>query len=60
MKKIKTLAELVESIIKLHKTSEKEKEENLEFVDINKSIEKMLTAKSRDKNKKLENILISV
>lgn len=57
MKKIKTLSEQVESIIKLNKTSDKETEENLEFIDINKSIEKMLTAKSTEKNKKTANIL---
>ncbi len=57
MKKTKTIPELVENIIKFHKTSEDEEKEQLEFVDINKSIEKMLTAKSRDNNKKIENIL---
>lgn len=57
MKKIKTLSEQVENIIKLNKTSDKETEENLEFIDINKSIEKMLTAKSTEKNKKAANIL---
>ncbi len=57
MKKVKTLSEQVENIIKLNKTSDKETEENLEFIDINKSIEKMLTAKSTEKNKKAVNIL---
>lgn len=57
MKKLKTLSDQVNSIIKLYKTSKQENEENLEFIDINKSIEKMLTAKSKDDNKKTENVL---
>lgn len=57
MKKTKTISEQVENIIKFHKTSEDEENERLEFIDINKSIEKMLTAKPRNDNKKIENIL---
>lgn len=54
MKKLKTLSEQVENLFKQNKTltPSTEKEENLEFVDINESIEKMLTAKSAVKNKK--------
>lgn len=57
MKRAKTISEQVETIIKLHKTSKTEENEQLEFVDFNKSIEKMLTAKSTEENKKVENIL---
>lgn len=57
MKKATTISEQVENIIKLHKTSETEENEELEFVDFNKSIEKMLTAKTDDKEKAITNIL---
>lgn len=57
MKKSTTISEQVENIIKLHKTSETEENEALEFVDFNKSIEKMLTAKADDKEKTTANIL---
>ena len=58
MKKLKTLSEQVENLLKKNKTPapDTENEENSEFIDINKSIEKMLTAKTDKKNKQTLNL----
>jgi hypothetical protein len=56
MKNIKPISEQVEIIIKEHKPLDKKNQENLEFIDINKTIEKMLTANSTENNKKIDNV----
>lgn len=44
-----TLKEQVEEVFKKYKSSDNKNDEDLEFVDVNKSIEKMLTARSSEK-----------
>jgi hypothetical protein len=59
MKNIKTLQEQIQKVVKeTQKSSNVEKQEQgLEFIDFNKSIEKMLTAKSsEDKAKNVLNV----
>lgn len=53
MKK-KTLSEQVVNLIEQIKTPKQEARENLEFIDVNKDIEKMLTAKSSNEEDKIK------